>query len=392
MRPVMWSLALIAAVGSAAIHMLVPALPMLANDLAVSPQVAQNTISLYLLGLAAGQLVAGPMTDRAGRRPMLIAGAVLHIAGAALGAGATSITVLLFGRIIQAIGAGASLVAARVVVGDLFSRSEGGRGQAQLMVVALIAPAIAPAVGGQISDAFGWSAILALQAAAAFTALAVIWRWVPETLQRDEAGKGPFAGNYMRLARNADFRRTAGSIALYGCALFMFFATAPFLLIDQWKASAGEAGLYLMLTAAAAILGTLAVAHLEKRFDTLRLGLAISLAGAVLSMTLAIAAEGGWPALIGPAMIVTFGLGIAGPAGVVRILHCEEGLAGTALSLSGALQMSVGAVAALALSAITAPSFVALSIAMAVALGLAWLSAPLDRPPLETARPRGPFT
>jgi len=376
----MWALALISAVGSAAIHMLVPALPALAEDLAVAPQTAQYAISLYLFGLAAGQFFAGPMTDRAGRRPVLIGGAILHIAGAALGAGASSIAMLWLGRVIQAIGAGASLVAARVVVGDLFSRGEAGRGQAQLMAVALLSPAIAPAVGGHISDALGWRAVPAVQAGAALAALVLVWHSIPETLRQSEAGKGRFLCNSLRLLRNADFRRMAGAIALYGSALFMFFATAPFLLIDHWEASAGQAGLYLMLTAAAAISGTLAVVYLEKHFEAVRFGLTISLVGALLSMVLAIATEGGWFALIGPAMIVTFGLGIAGPASVARIIHCEDGLAGTALSLSGTLQMSIGAIASLALGAITAPSFVPLSIGMTVTIGLAWLAAPPGQP------------
>src|SRR5690606_24553977 len=98
-----------------------------------------------------------------------------------------------------------------------------------------------------------------------------------------------------------------------------------------------------------------------------------------VALVLAVATDGGWAALIVPAMIVTLGVGISGPSGVARVLHSEEGLAGTAASLSGALQMATGGAAALALGAAVAPSFIALSLAMTGVIGFSWWLAPRSR-------------
>src|SRR5690606_3074004 len=98
------------------------ALPTLSADLAVAPQAAQYTISLYLLALAVGQLLGGPIADRAGRRLVLVAGLGLYLAGAALGAWADTLVALCAARIVQALGAGAALVGARVIVGDFYGK------------------------------------------------------------------------------------------------------------------------------------------------------------------------------------------------------------------------------------------------------------------------------
>ena len=369
-------LAGVSALGSAAVHMLVPGLPALADDLAVSPRVAQYAISFYLFGLAAGQLTAGPLADRAGRRPILIAGVALHVAGAALAALAPTILLLCAGRVVQALGAGAAVVAARVIAGDIYGRSEAGRGQARLMGIVLLSPAVAPVIGGFISGAAGWRAVLVVQAALALVGLLVAWRFLPETRGEGRPATVPLARAYARLAANRRFWRTALAIALCSSSLYIFLAAAPFILIDLWGFTAQQAGLSLLTTAVTAIAGTFLVAPLESRVDTFRTGVAITLSGALLALAFGLAAFDGWAALMVPAMIATLGVGIAAPSGMGRIVHSEEGLAGTAASVSGALQMLAGGLGASAFGAAASPSILAIGIAMTIVAGLAFVAAP----------------
>src|SRR5690606_33377781 len=139
-----------------AIHMIVPALPLVAMDLGVTARAAQNVISFYLFGLGFGQLLAGPAADSFGRRPVLLVGLALYAAGATLGALAVGAESLIAARVFQGLGASAGLVTSRAIVGDLFGASEAGKHQATLMGVVLISPAVAPVVGGLIADLTGW--------------------------------------------------------------------------------------------------------------------------------------------------------------------------------------------------------------------------------------------
>jgi DHA1 family bicyclomycin/chloramphenicol resistance-like MFS transporter len=372
----LFTLAAVTALGSAAVHMLVPALPGLSRDLSVSAQAAQYTISLYLLGMAVGQLLAGPFADSAGRRPLLLAGLVLYVAGAVLGASAETLVGLTMARIVQALGAGAGLVGSRVVVGDVSGSDGAGRGQARLMGVVLLSTAVAPALGGFVYDAAGWRAILVIQAALGFAAVAAIWRLLPETLVRKVPTSGTMASPYLRLVRNPRFLRTALGIALCSCALYVLLAVAPFILIDQWGERPQSVGLYFSATAVTAITGTLLVGWLERRTDAFRVGLRLCLAGAFLSLGTSVAGLEHWAALMIPAMIITFGVGVAAPAGIAMVLRCEEGIAGTAVSAAGALQMLAGGMAPVLLGWLFAPSFLVLASIMTALVVAASLCAP----------------
>lgn len=157
-RTTILTLAAIAAMGSMAIHMLVPALPLIAADFAIGEARAQQVVSAYLAGLAGGQLVAGPLVDRLGRRPVMLAGLALYILGAAASAFAPQPEWLLLARLVQAAGGACGVVTARVMVGDVFGSARAAGVQATLMTIVLISPAIAPVIGGTIADLAGWRA------------------------------------------------------------------------------------------------------------------------------------------------------------------------------------------------------------------------------------------
>lgn len=355
--------------------MLAPALPMLSGDLQVTPQGAQYTILFYLVGLAGGQLLAGALSDSVGRRPVTMGGLLLYTTAAIVAARTDSLLALTLARLVQATGGGAALVGARVIIGDLSDRSSAGRDQARLMGIVLVSTALSPMIGGYVSALFGWRAVLDIQGLLALAAFAALWRSLPETLSGQVSVGRVVGPQYTRILANRDFQGTAFAIALGSSALYMFLAISPFILIDQWGESTDDVGLYLSMMAGSAIAGTLMVAPLERRSDPFRLGLAISLAGALSAGTAAFCGAEHWLALAGPGMVITFGVGISGPSGAARLLHCEKGLAGTAISLSGALQMSVGALTAALLGMWFAPNFLVLAVAMTIVSAMAWIAA-----------------
>lgn len=339
-RATIVTLAAIAATGSVAIHMLVPALPMIAADLAIGEAKAQQVVSVYLAGLGSGQLVAGPLIDRVGRRPVMIAGLLLFIAGALAGALANTIGLLLAARAVQAVGGACGVVTARVMVGDLFGKERAKGAQATLMTIVLISPAIAPVIGGSVADFAGWRAIFALLAVAGAATLMAASLRLPETAAITASNQRTgLVSSYAKLARNRQFLLTAATLGAASSGLYMFLGAAPFLLVHRFGLSSGEAGLALLWVAAASIVGTRLVVPIERHFSALIVGTASSALGATTALLLALGGVEGVMPLIAPILLLGLGAGLAGPVAFNAVGFAEPGLAATATSLAGALQM-----------------------------------------------------
>jgi DHA1 family bicyclomycin/chloramphenicol resistance-like MFS transporter len=361
--------------------MMVPALPLVASDLEITAVAAQQVVTFYLFGLAAGQLVVGPAIDRLGRRPVLLAGLGIYTLAALIGAFATGLTPLLTARVLQAVGASAGLVTSRVIIGDLFDRAEGGRRQAMLMSVMLLSPAIAPVLGGFIAGWVGWRPIMGLLAIIGVLVAICSGRYIPESLPR-EGGisvERQLLREYALLFGNTRFVRTCATLAMGTSAFYMFLALGPFLLVSRWGLDIHQAGLCFLATAVAGFAGTLAVGSLERQGNALTVGLTFGVIGAILAFILALTGVERSAALIGPVMVMMVGAGITAPAGVAAIIHAEKGLSGTAVSLSGAVQMATAGSAAGLLGLSGSPTFLRLAGGMLIASLLALAIAPKHR-------------
>src|SRR5213076_731089 len=161
-RPSLALLAAITAIGFCSLHIVVPAMPLMAAAFDDSPARVQLVLTLYLAGIAAGQLVYGPLSDRFGRRPVVIAGLFVFLAGTMLCGLAGSLAVLIFGRVLEACGACAGIVLARAIIRDVYEREAAARGLALVMMVMSLAPAISPAVGAYLAEWLDWRAIFVL--------------------------------------------------------------------------------------------------------------------------------------------------------------------------------------------------------------------------------------
>lgn len=355
-RTTILTLAAIAAMGSMAIHMLVPALPLIALDFGIGEARAQQVVSVYLAGLAGGQLVAGPLVDRLGRRPVMLAGLTLYILGATAAAFAPRPEWLLLARLIQAGGGACGVVTARVMVGDMFGPAKAAGAQATLMMIVLISPAVAPVIGGTIADIAGWRAVFGLLIAADLVALITAWHRLPETgkAPQPDAKRQNLLGAYGKLARNRAFVLTTAALSAASSGLYMFLGAAPFLLVHRYGLSSSEAGMALLAIAAASIGGTRLVVPIERRFSALIVGTACAASGAITALALALAGIEGVVALIAPITLLGLGAGMAGPVAFNAVAFAEKGLAATATSLAGALQM-LGSGSAMTLLGLLSP-------------------------------------
>ncbi|MDE2596675.1 MAG: Bcr/CflA family efflux MFS transporter [Sphingomonadales bacterium] len=381
-------LAAVAALGSLATQLLVPALPQVARDLHAGVPDAQLVIGVFLIGLGAGQLLMGPLTDRIGRRPVLLAGLALYCLGSLAAAIAPVLSLLLLARAAQALGASAGVVTARVLVSDLYPPEQAAAKQATLMGVVLVSPALAPVIGGALTEWLGWRAVFGLLALAGAAGALLAATRLPvgpsRPIVQDRKGKSlPRA--YRLLCANRQF--CAGTLAIAGnsAALYMFLGTAPFLLEHGHGLSPRETGLCMLLIAGASIGGTFMVGRIERSGNALLTGTATSMAGSLVLLALAALHFGGLAAFIGPMMLLGLGAGMTGPSGITRVIRSQPGMEGTAASLAGATQMLASALCAWLLGHFAPVDALKLALGIVPAAGLAVLAATLSRkPPART--------
>ena len=169
----------IAALGSLSTQLLVPALPSIAADLGIGVRSAQLVIGVFLVGLGGGQLLVGPLADRVERRHLLLGGLALFAAGSLVAVFSKGLELLLAARLLQAAGAATGLVLARVLLNNMVPPERAVAAQASLMSIVLISPAVAPVLGGLLTELLGWRAIMALLCAAGLLAGLVVTRRVP---------------------------------------------------------------------------------------------------------------------------------------------------------------------------------------------------------------------
>ena len=334
--------------GTVALHVFVPALAAAAADLGTTPAAAQLTITLYLVGLAGGQLVYGPLSDRFGRRPVLLGGLSLYLLGLLLAIPAPSIGVLVVARILQSLGACGSLVIGRAMVRDVSTSADATRKLAILTLAMTLTPALAPALGGLISDAFGWRAVFVALAALVAVLGALVLVVLPETNHHKTPlpGVGAMAAGYLRLLRIPTFRAyvVAGSCA--GTSLYAFLAVAPFLLVDRLGRATLVVGLDCLIVMFGMVAGATLASRLAGRVPILRAarsGNRLCLAGA--ASLLAIDQAGGLSvtSLLAPLVLYAVGVGLLGPNAVAGLMNVDPHAAGSASSLYGFLQMASGA-------------------------------------------------
>ena len=229
-----------------AIDMFLPSMPNMAEEFEASTSTIQLAVTLFLLAFAASQLVYGPLSDRFGRRPALIAGLVLFVAGGVLSLFAWSAETLIVGRIIQGIGGGAGPAIARAMVLDVFGRSRAARVMAYMTIATPLAPTIAPIIGGVLQDLFDWRAVFVTLIGIGVFLLVAYRLVLPETnVRRDRSALGAvqMSRNYRELFSSRTFLAYALTMGLMFSGQLVFISGSSFVLIDELGLSPGQFGL-----------------------------------------------------------------------------------------------------------------------------------------------------
>ena len=343
----MWLLVLVTLSGTLAVHMFVPALPAAAADLATDQSTMRLTISLYVLGLAFGQLGYGPLADRFGRRPVLIAGLAIYSLASVAAALAPNAGFLILARLAQALGGCSGIVLGRAIVRDLAGPDDAARRLATLNMLIMIGPGLAPVIGTVISEALGWRMIFALLAAAALVAAALCWRSMPETHETlGRMDTRALLRNYLALARSPVF---LGFAICGGCvttSMFAFISSVPFIAAELGR-PVHESGLYLGMVVGGVSFGAVVTRRIVAHHDLRRILALSSLAClAVAAAFLAVVAAGRLtvPVMLALMFAFSIGAGISSPVALTVAVSINPQLIGSASGLYGFVQMGVGAI------------------------------------------------
>lgn len=322
--------------GSLAIHLIVPAMPEMARSLDASPDRIKLAITLYLIGLGGGQLLAGVLIDRLGRRPILILGVLVFAVGSLAAALAPTDEAFLFARVLQAAGGAAGIVAARTIIADLSAPEAIAGNLSILMALVLLSPAIAPVLGGAIVSLSGWRWCLGALFIASGAALLLAALFLPESRPSDQQ-TSPLR-SWRQLSTNLRFVRYVLAIAASSAALYIFLSGSAFLL-ERYGLGPTFSGVCYALIALSGVAGALLVNRLEDRGGAFRIGLAAIATGGATMTLLALTGHDNTYALIGPMLLAGLGAGLCAPSGMAGAMQAIPGMSGTAASLAGASQM-----------------------------------------------------
>ena len=398
------SLALLAAVTAlafCALHIVVPALPLLARVFDDSAAHVQLVLTLYLAGIASGQLFYGPLSDRFGRRPVLLAGLAMFLFGTVVCGVAWSLAALIVGRVLEGLGACAGIVLARAIIRDVYDREAAARGLALVMMAMTLAPAISPAIGAYLAEWVDWRAIFALLGVLGAVVLVMTVMRLGETNAHPaRLNLVGMAGAYATLLRSPQFLGFALCSACTSASWFTFIASAPLILSDALGEPPSTYGLMILLPMATYMLGNAAAARFATRLGSLRLlitGRAIALAAAVaMSLWYIFAGLGVWVVFL-PIALCGIGDGLSQPAAMAAGLSIRPRLAGTASGLMGFLQMAAASLGTFIVALLPYPIAVSMIavvggfIALALGFGLFALHRPRsgsmpEAPPLRLTR------
>ena len=342
-----WLLALVTGIGPFSMQLYLPALPVIQVDLGTTLSATQVTVSGYLLAMAFAMPLIGPLADQFGRRPVLIATLAIFAAGSVAGWLAPNIEWLIGSRIVQGAGGAGGLILARAIVSDIYGRRAMARVIAQLTMIMVLAPTVAPLLGGLITDWFGWRPMFLVQIAVSGLAIAAVFRWLPETL----AERHPFrVGRLVTGFRTVLGRSKFVGYMLQGAfsiTLFLsFISVVPYIMAANER-PATEYGLYFLLLTLGYTIGNFVTSKTAERVDPDRLiviGLSLSLVAAAFIPALAAIGILHPLAMFLPATAMVLGQGIANPNSHTGAVKQAPDFAGTASSTASFVQYIFAAV------------------------------------------------
>jgi DHA1 family bicyclomycin/chloramphenicol resistance-like MFS transporter len=367
----------VVAIGSLSIDMALPSLPATAQALGAQPATVQLTVTLFLAGFALAQLIHGPLSDRIGRRRVLLGGLVVYVAGGLACWAAPSARLLVLARVLQALGAGSGPVIGRAVIRDLYEPARAARVLGYMGTAMALTPILAPIVGGVLHVAFGWRAVYLALATCGAVFLGIATLVVPETNRRrdpDALRPGHLATNAADLLGDRGFLGYVLVVALMFGGQFAFISGSAFVLIEVLAVPPDVYGLCFGLVAFGIMTGSFLAARLAGRMGIDRLIAAGTGLGAIAGCLMAALAWSGVfavSAVIGPMYVFAVGLGVVLPTAIAGAIGPFPRTAGLASAVLGFLQLT----AAAAYGTVVGRFYDGTPVPMAMAIAVAGLAA-----------------
>jgi DHA1 family bicyclomycin/chloramphenicol resistance-like MFS transporter len=339
---------MLTALGPLSMDMYLPSLPDISHALAAPAARTQLTISSYLIGFAVGQIGYGPLSDRYGRRPVLLAAITLYLTSTLACTAAPSVDVLIAARLLQGVGGSGAIVLARAIVRDLYSGVRAARELSLMGSISAFAPIVAPMIGGVLQSAFGWRSSFVCMS---LVVMLVAVRLLPETLRRRPGGPTSLfamVGGYGAVVRHRGFLIYLGIITISYAGLFAWVSGASVVLQSVYGLSATAFGFTFALGALGYMAGATIATRLVVRLGldrTIGAGVIVLAAGGLaLAAVVAAGIPGIW--LVAAMALYLAGLGLAMPQAMAGALTPFPDRAGTAASLVGLVQQTVAAIVA----------------------------------------------
>ncbi len=388
--------AIIGSIGTFSLHVLLPALPAIAVAMRVPAHAAQLLISLSILSIALGNLMVAPLSDRYGRRQTVLFSLGLFVIGSAAGIVAPTLDLLVLARVLQAFGGGAAMSVMRATILDHFGPARAASALAATATAILVAPMLAPTLGGLVLELLDWRAVFALSGILGFSVFLFASRNLRDTRKADPAA-GPSLRYWSSYRRLLGSREYIAFLVFGSCMVSMiytFVTGAPYVAIDVLGVSPARFGLLLFFPAVASFAGFMVAARVTGRVGgqrMMRMGAIIAFAGTLSMAGLALAGVWHPLALFIPGMAIGFANAIAAPSSTIGAISRDPTIAGAASGLLGFLQLVTAAASTQLVAALTGHSPVPLTI---VLLGLCLVALlalrPLARIRLQAEPPAPP--
>ncbi len=376
-------LAVLVTLGPLSIDMYLPAMPAMADTLGTSMADMQLTISAYLAGFALCHLVCGPLSDRFGRKPLLLGGTTIFVAACIGCAQSDNLQELLSFRFLQGVGACVGPTLARATTRDIFGPTRAAQALSYIAMLMALAPAVAPTLGGLMLQWLPWSSLFVFLALYGTVLIPLVQLYLPESLpHRQSLRPRVIAGNYLELIRHPTFLlTTAGGAVLYS-GLMSYLGASSMIYIVELGVPVHLFGLIFLTTVLGYMTGSFTSARLAGRQAPELIGL-LGAAICIVATTLMVGLNLIWGRSIvnvaGPAALFSVGMGMVLPNAMASALRPFPHIAGTASALLGFIQMGLSAVIAGALGRLLDESATpvligmwALSCACLVLLSMAW--------------------
>lgn len=348
------------------VNIFLPCMPALVVEFRTDVATVLAALTIYLAGLGIGQMIYGPLSDRHGRKPLLIIGIAIFVLGTLVCGFATDIGTFLAGRFLQALGGAAGASLGRAMIRDVHGREASASTYGYMVMATTVANGLAPVVGGMIDQSLGWRAVFHLLAGFAVLLLGFCIFALPETLRRDaDRNQKTEQGSFLALMTLPIFLANALFASFMFGSWYAFVAGAPIVMVNAWGASSTGFGLWWTLGSVCYVVGNYLAGRYSQKLGLetmVRIGSIFIAAGAAILVLCAYIDLRHPLAIFGPMGVLLIGFGISQPSAVAGAVDADPKRIGAASALLGSMQI------ALAMAGITAVGLMPQDSAMSFAL------------------------